>query len=508
MSSFPLTKNSIVYYKWTITYDKEKCVWSDLDASILSSQGSGEWESEENYRFCILSYHSSTVNDNTEPDLPEDLGYPSSPSSSYCSLLYPKWRIVKTSSYVGDPFELSLSSSAGDDIWNKVTPFEYEMTQSEPSYCSSTPANPSFSNTLLRHDSDSSYRQFTAKVRCDSVTGVLTYVSGPTYAGSAPERGNGRWTFGGKTSINSDGETVFEVSWDSSTQGIGTSPVNFLDSSLVSELTSMCRSVSDTILAASDIVILGDSSYVSQQDQLYTGYPVYRVVFHCPEETFAQVETIAVAESKPISGMNIWEYHDTFLLDGEEHCVFYYLSTDQVVNVSLSEISVPSTSEVPLEDCPCSSSTNIPETVGQIQVMSLVVSGAIGKSYKANGVYSLVKELDDDIWIFESEDAEITLKYNLENWQFDLSYRYERDKIFRIDHSFIPSDIHVGKINLVSVDNVIFTDDDGSGYCTVSIEGNVFEELAESSSSSSSSSSESSVTASYLSTSSSSSSGF
>lgn len=498
--SYNIDKNTRLYYVWTIRYDKYHCTWSDLSSSTTASRGKGEWTSTSNYRFLVLTYHQRTANDSTQPDLPSDLNYPGYPPNSYCNMQYIKWRVVRSESYTGEPFQVSYVSSQGDDWWRQVTPFEYELTQSVPMFCATTPQPPSFSNTIMKYDSSNTYRKFRSRWSC-STDGSVTYVSGPTYVSNVKERGNSRWEYHGKSFSDALLGVVYEIEWTSSTKGIGTSPQSIISDELRSTLAEFCdQPASSSAIALSDSKVSLSERNLSEQT--YSGYPIYRVVYDCSEKTFGDVELAALDQEDNQLRTNNWEYVDIYEESGINKCVFYYYSSGYQTNIkyaNASALTKPAVTDIDLYECPCYWMVDVNKVLEATEFMTVVVSGVEGRASSINSVYELPKIEGENLWKLENSTTSIVLKYTSDVWDFSFSKKYEGNNRVLIDKLIQITDSFIGNFRVIFSESAEFTDEDGIGSCALSFEGNTLEDYIpppeepteESSSSSSSSSSDS-----------------
>jgi len=481
---YNIERNSRLYYVWTIRYDKYLCKWSDLTYSISDVNGRGEWVSTSNYRFLVMTYHNRTPNYSQQPDLPSDLNYPGYPPSTYCEMQYMKWRTVQSSSYVGEPFQISFSSVIGDELWRKTTPFEYEMTQSVPIFCSTSPQIPSFTNTVLKNDGSSYYRKFRARWACNS-SGSLSYVSGPTYINSVQDRGNSRWEYLGKSYEDSTLGLVYEIIWVSYEAGIGTSPNDVISEDLTSDLLSLCATEnSDT----NNEVVVGSEYSISNvnSDKYYSGYPIFRVVYNCNLKTYSGVELIAIDQDDRQLRTNSWKYIDIYSELDELKCVFYYYSSNYQKNISLEQVEdldSPSIFDIDLYSCPCYWTTNIDSALEATNIINLVISGIDGRASSGNNIYQLQKVENENTWKLSDSKKDVVLKYYNSKWDFSLSNNYKNNNYLKINKEILLSDSFIGNFSIVFNDSAVFTDEDGSGTCMLSFEGNNLEEMDNSSSS-------------------------
>jgi len=475
--SYNIDKNTRLYYVWTIRYDKYLCRWSNLSSSTTSTNGRDEWVATTNYRFLVMTYHKRTANDSTQPDLPSDLNYPGYPPQKYVSMEYIKWRTVKSSSYIGAPTQLSFITSSGDDLWRQVTPFEYEMTQSVPMFCATIPQIPSFTNTVLKYDDTDVYRKFRARWACNS-SGVLTYVSGPTYINSVKERGNGRWEYEGKTYADSVLGTVYEIIWVSYEAGIGTSPNKVISEDLRTQLSSYCETQSsstDTSLEASDVSLTRRTF----DEETYSGYPVYRVEYTCATKTFGDVELIALDQDDKQKRTNAWEYIDLYTELSINKCVFYYYSSGyqtDITNEEAAALTKPTTTNIKLYECPCSWLIDVDQVLEATEFITLIISGLEGRASSRNSVYKLSKIEGENSWKLEDSSREIVLKYTSDTWDFSLSDNYKDNNYLRIDKEIAITSSFIGNFRIVFSESADFSDEDGVGTCMLSFEGNTLED--------------------------------
>ena len=429
--------NPIVYYNWEIKFNKKTCQWNDMKFSIIPNiAGSGTWVVTENVYFFIISYHSNIVNDNTQPELPSDLGYPDYPSSLYCQLKYLKWRIVISSSYIGIPFPIELTSTRGDDYWRKVTPFEYELIQKEAVFCASDPQSPSYANTILKSDGLEVYRKFIEKWSCNNGDGALSYVSGPIFNGVSVDKGNSRWIYSGKNYSDKNLGKVFEIEWISSQKGYGTAPSLTINDDVYQELLSQCGVESpETIITTTSSVDVVDSVVGSAIPKVITGYPVFRTVYDCTTETFLSVELISISIDENFYKEDRWIYYDLYKENDRNKCVYYYFSSKKYENIKFEDIPIeeyPKTENVDLTDCECARKLDKNSIIANIKEIVFVLSNIVGRGSEVNGMHILAKQAEQYLWTKKDDKLDIKLSYGQEKWNLDLSYEYSPKQFLRI----------------------------------------------------------------------------
>jgi hypothetical protein len=485
--------NPFLYFVWRIYFDKKKCEWSDLTCSTVTEAGNGQWTTTDNNLFCILVYHNDVANSDTQPDLPSDLGHPEPPTSIYSDLEYFKWRIIKTSTFVSEPFQISTQTTSGDDFWRKVTPFELEIVEGDSLFCSEVPKLPSIANTALKFDNKDTYRQFTARWGCDNANEGLAYVSGPKYSGNVSSKGAGRWVYEGKAFSDAIYGIVFEIKWTSSVKGIGTSPNRLINNDVYDQLVEEClNSVDDGTVDPELPVVIPEFSVVEETEQMC---PTFRLLFNCDDQTLGDVEFIGL---NPVSDDEIqrndrWEYFDTFSDNGVNKCVFYNMSSEVVdVNITKEEIAVttPTTDGVPLLSCPCYISKSRSDIIEQADIMTLVVSGVVGESSEVNGLYELAKDSDSLSWKFSDDKIETNILYN-NRWDISVIFEYSGGRKFSIKETIAQDDSFIGETKIEMSKVASFVDAEQEDVCALSVSSNLVDQFNESSSSTSSDSSSS-----------------
>jgi len=484
-----IEKNTSSYYIWTIRYDRHFCLWSELSYSTSTLAGNNQWSTYVNYRFLTLTYHSSIANDSTQPDLPEDLNYPNYPPNSYCSMQYAKWRVIISSLYEGLLTPISYVDSPGDNYWRKITPYEYELIQSAPVFCANNPRLPSFSNTIFKYDDPNTYRKFISRWGCDN--GSLVYVSGPTYSTNVQEKGSNRWEYKEKKYSDSIYGVVYEIEWVSSERGYGTSPHAIISDELSEILSGYCASLE----SSNEETITSSINIADKDSEIYlnTGYPVFRVVYDATTKTFGQTELIDICQDN-IEVKDTWKFVDIYSESGIRKCVFYYYSSDLQTNKTIEQvqsINKPSTSSINVLDCPCAWEIDVDKVISSNDIITCVLSNIKGKASSTNGIYNLSKTNSSNIWSFSDDKTNIELRYVNNMWSFSLEKRYSEDQYIRILDSLDATASFIGNYRVAFNKNVIFRDEDGTGTCIISFEGNVMEKenVLDSDNSSSSSSS-------------------
>lgn len=490
--SYNIDKNTRLYYIWTIRYDKYLCKWSSLLSSTSTTRGGSKWVSTSSYRFLVLTYHNNIGNDASQPTLPSDLNYPGYPSSSYCEMQYIQWRVVKSSLYTGEPFQTAYVSTVGDDLWRQITPYEYEMIQSVPMFCATSPQPPSFTNTVLKYDSADTYRKFTSRW-CHNSVGIPTYVSGPVYAGNVKERGGNRWEYKGKNYADSLLGIVYEIEWVSSIAGIGTSPQSIISDELFIEMTSWYTGSPATSTRISLSPIASTLTPSISIEQTFSGYPIYRVEYDCMTKSYGAVELIALDQDVNQKRSNSWEYVDIHSASGK--CIFYYYSSALQLRKTYNEaaaLTKPSSSSVKLYDCPCGWLVDIDKVLTATEFITVMLSGVEGKGNIANAVYKLPKIYGEYTWKYKVENIDISLEYDSGSWDFSFYRTYEDNNSVRINKVIETGESFVGNFRVAFCDGAEFTDEDGTATCLLSFQGNTLEpyvapagETEESSSSSS-----------------------
>lgn len=488
MESYNIEKNSKLYYVWTIRYDRYLCAWSDLSFHISSVPGSGGWIPFTNYRFLQLTYHSKSGNNSSQPSLPSDLNYPNTPSSKYVETSYYKWRIIKSDSYNGEPFLIDFVNNVGDDLWRKVTPYEYELIQSNPMFCSVTPQPPSFANTVFKYDSDKYYRKF--KTKWSYSSGSLNYISGPIYVGYDIERGNSRWVYNGDNYSDPIYGTIFEFIWVSREPGYGTSPNSVTSNDLIQQISSIYNNTvqEESILPITSINIETAESVPS----LYNGYPVFRVVYDFDFKSYSDIEIISIDENDNQKKTNNWHYVSLYEQSNILKAIFYFYSSDYYKNLSLSEVNnipLPSLDNIDLKQCPYAWIVDRHKIMSSVNFINVFISNVEGEGNIVNGEYRLSKEEDKYIWSYKDSLTEVALILKDNYWDFSLSSNYKDNNYISINKNIDIIKVFVGNLKISFSDNATFKNEIGSGQCSLSFNGDILENKENQFSSSSSSSS-------------------
>jgi hypothetical protein len=482
------------YYKWTMSYDKIKCKWSKPRCEETTSPGSATWQARSNDHFCIFNYFTNVENDPTPPCIPSEIGYPNEPSTDFCNVQYMKWRIVKTSSFVGEPFAIEIVDEIGNGRWEKVTPFEYEIIQDKSIFCIGEPQPPSNANSTLKHDSEDLYRAFTARWRCGEDS--IEYVSGPTYAGTTASKGNNRWEYNDKSTVDANLGQLFELDWVSSSKGYGTSPNTTIDSSVLEELISICfpEATEEEVAEIVDGTVISNEEV---EDEVQYALPTFRVVYDCSTKTFDDIETIALtsADDDEMERNNRWTYYQSFEDNGIEKCLFYYLS-NEIVEMS-SDIVQPSTDSVNLSDCPCVLRPEVNTILDNTKSFSVLVSGVVGTASSVNRIYSVSQNEDLRSWSYLDDKTSINLFFENNVWNMNFSNEYENQKKLTITKNLPFDESHIGQLNVIFDSVAIYKDAEEHGRCFISFESDSISDAFDESSSSSNSSSESSITESF-----------
>jgi hypothetical protein len=433
-----------------------------------------------NYRFLVLTYHNNIGNDSTEPSLPTNLNYPGYPSSLYCEMQYIQWRVVQSSLYDGVPTQISYVSTSGDDLWRKITPYEYELIQSTPVFCATIPQTPSFTNTILKYDNANTYRKFTARWSHDS-SGIPSYVSGPTYAGNVKERGNSRWEYKGKNYADAKLGIVYEIEWTSFIIGIGTSPKTIISDELFNNIDSW--DVSPSLPATSNSlssIKLSAMSSVSA-DEKYTGYPIYRVEYNCSTKVYGDIEFIDLDQDENQKRDNKWKYVDIYSELDAGKCIYYYYSAELQTNKTYEELLAlvkPTIAGLELYECPCSWLADIDQVLNSTFSISVILSGIEGRASISNSVYKLLKNDGSYGWKYEDKDTAIFLEYRSDKWYFSFARNYKKTNDIRINKTIETGESFIGNFRVVFCDSVEFEDEDGKGTCLFSFQGNTLEPRA------------------------------
>jgi hypothetical protein len=505
--NYTLTLKNPVYYKWTVEYDKVKCKWRKPRCEERTSPGNATWQARSNDYFCIFSYFTNIVNDPTPPCIPSSTGYPNEPSSNFCDVEYMKWRVVKTSTFVGEPFPVDIVSNQGDDRWYKATPFEYELVRKKSIFCNHPPQPPSLANTEFKQDGENLYRQFKARWRCGESS--IEYVSGPTYVNSVKDRGNNRWEYNGKASADEQGQ-IFELDWVASTKGYGTSPNTTIDQNALDQLIALCfpeATDEEAENISAEVVV----SATGVEEGVQFGVPTFRVVYDCSTKSFGEVELIAFtdADDDELVRNNRWSYYQSFIDNGIEKCIFYYLSNEVVENITPDNIimpEAPATDGINLSDCPCVLRPEFNAILDNTKTFSVALSGVVGVANQVNRVYQIGQNEGLRSWTYEDELTSVNLFFENNVWNINFSSEYEDGRKLKIAKTLAFSESHIGQLNVVFDAVANYQDAEGSGRCSISFESDFIDQAFDQSSTSSSESSPSSISVSFSSASSSSSS--
>jgi len=461
------------YYRWQLSFNKHTCEWLDLKYCLVADEGTGEWTHEENPIFCIFIFHSDIANDSTAPEVPEAFNYPDIPPQEYCdSLRYRRMRWIKTNTFAEGPIVLDIEKERGDGWWRQVTPFEFEILQKEPLHCTEKQLGPNLINTILKYDTEDTYRTFEIWWQC--IDNNIEFIQGPLYKGNSIDAGDEKWTWDGETRMSDLLGTYFILRWTSSTPGYGTGPVTTIDDDVKNQLLEICAIEEDEELYnINDIIDEGTSTFNIATE----GFPTFRVLYNCNTGKFEEPKVIGLSnpEDAGLRKADQWVYYDTFEDNNVPKCVYYFVGKE-LINISslkqIGKIKTPDLSTISLVNCPCAGEYNVSEIINSIDDIALIISGVIGESSSVNRKYTLYKA-DINEWVSDEPNVDIIMTFNESINTFRISAKiiYNTNFNFTINQRIDSYQVFVSETGVSFSDAVKFSDANGNGTCSANMEG-------------------------------------
>ena len=391
------------YFFWKIEFDKINLKWGELKSFIKNVPGNSKWISQDFNKKCIFTFHEE--NSNTETFNLSEIGFPGLPDNKDCRLKFSVWRINDFKTF---PELIGFSNNQGDDVWKKVTPFEYELIQSTSHLKNESP--PFFSLENIEFKNDEFYREF--HIFYVFINNTIKYFSGPFFIRSVESKGSGEWFFDGESFLNSFNDRVLKLKWISDKKGL-TAPSNSPDSEILEVLESFAESfeeddveedLSENSIFTSDIITSKNENLV---------FLNFSIKYNLENNEFFD---LSIDSQTPLNLDNINRDNSWHIYQSENNiCILKFFSstifdsTDEDFSKALDTVPMPSQND--LNRCVSESLNVSKEDFTKFGKVELTISKMIYEGSELNKKYSL-DMTDSFVW----EEEGIELNFQESRW--------------------------------------------------------------------------------------------
>ena len=402
------------YFFWEIEFDKVNLKWGELKSYIKNVPGNSKWVSQDFNKKCIFTFHEKHINSKTL-DLSE-IGHPGIPHNKYCRLKFAVWRINDFKVF---PELIGFSNNQGSNIWRKVTPFEYELTQSTSHLKNEHP--PFFSFENIEFKNDGFYREF--HIFYVFINNSIIYYSGPFFIRSIENKGSGEWFFDGESFLNSFNNRVFKLIWVSNDKGL-TSPSNSPDSETLEMIEEHAKLFNENVDEdnVNNIPVFKSSTSISFNDtSVFLNFSIkYNLstnkLFDLSIDSKVRVDYNSINRD---NSWHIYQFEDNIcILKFFSSMKFGKIDDDSKYFDALSKVPMPSQNV--LDRCK-SESLNVlfNDYLFDFDIIELTVSKIIYEGSELNKKYFLYLNSD---FVWESEGIELNFKESIGTLSFNKGF--------------------------------------------------------------------------------------